>query len=177
MNGTTHLIGGIAALVVADKTGHIDAGAAHYALCAVGSIFPDLDAGASMFTRPTSWLPFGLGKKLSSHVVDGAAGFAGKVTKKVLGHRGLLHRPVFYIVTTALLTARGINHPLLKAFFIGIGAHLALDWLTKRSIPLLWPLPLNIALPKLLRVRTNSWAEHIVTIWLLIGLVAAWRGL
>jgi len=180
VNGVTHIIGGAAALAAADRLGVIDASATNYALAVFGSMFPDLDAGRAMITRPSRWLPFGLGKKISSHVVDGVAGMAGRATRRVLGHRGALHWPLSYAGAMGIwwiLMQRGYGNADVARYglpvLIGIGSHLFLDFLTRRSIPLFAPFSKKIiALPA--RVKTGGWAENVIAGLLSAGVAALW---
>ena len=179
MNGFTHIIGGATALLMANKYGYAELTAVNAALAAAGALFPDLDAGRALITKPSHWLPFGIGKKISSHVIDGAAGLVGKVTRKVLGHRGVLHYPLFYVALVGIMfiahrAGYVINTELCTVFFTGVASHLSLDWLTTRSIPLLAPLSKKIiALP--LRVKTGGALETVIGLMLCVAMIALWR--
>jgi len=179
MNGFTHLLGGATALLIANHYGYAELNAVNLTVVSLSALFPDLDAGASTFTRPTSWLPFGIGKKISSHVVDGAAGAVGWAARKTLGHRGILHYPLFYVTIAGIMfiaqrQGYEFSVEIARVFLAGAGSHLALDWLTTRSIPLLAPFSKRkIALP--LRVKTGGWLENLVSLALCAAMVALWR--
>ena len=179
MNGFTHLLGGATALLIANKYGYAELNTFNAVLVTAGALFPDLDAGRALITKPSHWLPFGIGKKISSHIIDGAAGAVGKVTRKVLGHRGILHYPLFYATLAGIIfivhrAGYAVSITICTVFFAGVASHLVLDWLTTRSIPLLAPLSKKIiALP--LRVKTGGALETVIGLMLCVAMIVLWR--
>jgi len=154
MMGSTHLLAGaVAALALGDPVS--PAGA----LCLLGSLAPDLDAGpramiANPFRLPLLNLPIQL---------------AAWAARRATGHRGWLHRaPALIAVWGLWYWMRG---PWL-GLAVGWSTHVALDMLTKRGIKLFgrkaW------RLPKPFRIRTGGRAEQwLVRPALLIALAAA----
>lgn len=154
MNGVTHLLAGAAlALWMPDAPAGV--------LCLVGSLAPDLDAGANA----TIANPFKL--KIFNAPLRALAWGARKTT----GHRGWLHRaPALLAVWAAWYVWRGAWLGLAA----GWSSHVALDMLTKRGIKLFggrtWGL-----LPRSFRILSGGTVER----WLMRpGLVAVmvWRG-
>lgn len=91
---------------------------------ALGGVLPDLDHRKSKVTQK-----FGL---------------FGFVSSRLFRHRGVLHTPVFYMVSSVILFLLVGQSNLLDFVIYGLLAgelsHLLLDALTPQGIPLLWPL-------------------------------------
>lgn len=193
MEGLTHVIGGLCAAEGAIILGLLPAGMETYAVVTVGALFPDLDAGQSLATRPSQLLPFRLGELVIFRPLDEAAGLLGRLTQRMLGHRGFLHYPLFYPALMGLWWFLTREWVLLPAFLarvipswetylriqpywrplaVGIYSHIVLDWLTTRSIAPLAPLTmwqLN-PIPKWARVSTGGKVEGLIALVLSAGL-------
>ena len=184
MQGITHIAGGLAAAILATKTGLIDGNVANYALTMLGATLPDLDAGEAIATKPSELLPFKLGALPIFRPLDAATGIVAKLCQAVLGHRGILHYPLTYVTLYGVwwiaaqwgrLPAWSAEvAPYLPAALVGIASHIALDWLTTRSIPLFAPLSFRlIALP--FRIKTGGILEGIFSLALCFAIFYLWR--
>lgn len=123
MTGVTHILGGIAAGIVASTLiGMEDVSAVGFTCVSIaGSLFPDIDlctSKAGSKAKPVSFL--------ISHT---------------FGHRTLFHSPLLYTVICILCNYYMPNlHPWIMAFTIGAASHLLLDMCNYKGIPLLYPL-------------------------------------
>ncbi|MDN4491952.1 metal-dependent hydrolase [Ureibacillus aquaedulcis] len=140
MNKPAHLMGGLTAGIAASKyiipivshnglvDGMVSIGAV---ICGalLGSLLPDIDHRNSY-----------IGRKLK---------IASFIISKTLGHRSVVHTPLVIFAFSALLFSfsNGLTGPvqdLSNSFVIGLSSgmwsHLLLDMMTKRGIPLLYPL-------------------------------------
>ena len=134
MNYKSHLyvgtIAGITAAMHGTKIG-IAEPALIYPLCigfsAVGSLVPDIDKSGSRISKKTPILSF-----LIEHLV---------------GHRGILHTPIFVILLIVLFNAIVSTYNLnnfiayiIQAFIVGYISHLLIDLFTPKGLMLLFPL-------------------------------------
>ena len=140
MNGFTHKVGGICSGVVTASLLNIQDPKAFGIVVvssAIGSLFPDIDEPNSTVgkkVKPVSWS-----------------------IKKIFGHRGIIHTPIFCALIVGLLYflhtkfapcwIAKINYeefPWMLYINIGIGigyiSHLFLDLLTPQGIMLLFPI-------------------------------------
>ena len=85
----------------------------------LGSLFPDSDA-------PTSTI----GDLITP---------ASAMIKSMVGHRGLLHTPIFYVGMYLALKYTGYLSIPALGFFLGVVIHLTQDLLTKGGIMILYP--------------------------------------
>ncbi|MDI7741067.1 metal-dependent hydrolase [Lysinibacillus fusiformis] len=140
MNKPAHLMGGFTAGIAAAKyiaptvteNGFVNGIAGIGAvLCGaiLGSLLPDIDHRQSY-----------IGRKLK---------IASFIISKTLGHRSVVHAPLVIFAFSALLYFFSIEltspyQAIAKYFVIGLSAgmwsHLFLDMMTRRGIPLLYPL-------------------------------------
>lgn len=140
MNKPAHLIGGLTAGIAASEyivpsvstngliDGIISTGVV---LCGAmfGSLLPDID-------HPNSYI----GRRLK---------VASMIISKTLGHRSVVHTPLIIFAFPTLLyffamKLTGAIHDLAIFYIIGLSAgmwsHLLLDMMTRRGIPLFYPL-------------------------------------
>lgn len=151
MMGKTHLAGGIAcgcAAAMAYPT--VGTKAAVIIMGAVGGLVPDIDHKNSKLSHKLPVLSW--------------------IARLFSGHRGLFHCPMFYAALYILIWLLPIQNLLVAAgingLFLGICSHLLLDACTVNGIPLLFPVSQkNI---HLLKIRTNSGAELLVRVALII---------
>lgn len=93
-------------------------------------------------------------------------GVAGHLSLFWLSHRGLTHTLLFAL-GVAVLAFYFTPESIRWAIIAGYSSHLVGDAITRRGIPLLWPLSGRpfFLLPRLLRISTGGWIERLV--WLL----------
>lgn len=140
MNKPAHLMGGLTAGIAANKyliqtvsqTGVFDGVVVMGSvICGalLGSLLPDIDHRNSY-----------IGRKLK---------IASFIISKTLGHRSVVHTPLVIFAFSALLFSfsggltgriQAILTPFLYGLSCGMWSHLLLDMMTKRGIPLLYPL-------------------------------------
>lgn len=94
-------------------------------------------------------------------------GVAGHLSLFWLSHRGLTHT---LLANVAIYVLSYVLIPGLAQWAVvgGYTSHLVADSLTRRGIPLFWPLtdrPIHL-LPRLMRISTGSWVETVL--WLLL---------
>jgi len=116
--------------------------------------------------------------------LDRMHGLAGKLVGPFcLGHRRLSHSLLgLGLFVLAVRTGAGWlaaawptridADAVAGAFALGMASHLLLDALTPLGVPILWPLPVKLALP-VCRVTTGSLAERYLVLPAL-ALAAAW---
>jgi membrane-bound metal-dependent hydrolase YbcI (DUF457 family) len=116
MRGVTHLAGGICAAAILSRSGDASSLIIDIAISSVAALAPD-------------WINVAV---------------PGLRIRGATGHRGFTH----WLLTAAITsTGMWMIRPQLEPFwFWGYLSHLALDMLTERGAPVLWPLPWQISL-------------------------------
>ena len=112
--------------------------------CIIGSLLPDIDSGKSMMSQHFLFLP--------------------KLIKKIFGHRGFIHSPLFIFALYYLLShSTNLQVQQLGAgLAIGMISHLVLDLFTKMGIPIFFPIwTKKISFSSM---KTGSKAEPIVAL-------------
>lgn len=112
MMGTTHLFAAVTAssFVLGPETSIM-------AISALGGLMPDIDSPHSAVGRKLPIIP--------------------EVVNLFFGHRTITHSLLGVWGTGFLVNL--INPVWTKAWLVGYGSHLLLDFLTASGIPLLWP--------------------------------------
>lgn len=131
MTGKTHLLGGVLAGVCASTyMGYSDQLLNVIALMTVGGVgglFPDIDTPTSKMgskVKPLSW-----------------------ALSKTVGHRGMFHAPLLYVVLGVVLwRMEPIIRVLGLVFLAGCMSHLILDAMNVQGIPILWPVKSRLSL-------------------------------
>jgi len=122
MQGTTHIIGGVAVGMLCASALGLQGAAFVGAIgvATVGSLFPDIDTKTSR-----------MGSKVKPVSV---------VISKAFGHRTLFHSPILY-VTMYLMGLHWLPQykEVLDCFIAGVVSHLFLDMLNVKGIPLFYP--------------------------------------
>ncbi|MBI2877577.1 MAG: metal-dependent hydrolase [Candidatus Tectomicrobia bacterium] len=114
----------------------------------LGGLVPDIDANESRIRQITH--------------TNRRSGCLGLLVSWLMpAHRGLTHEPMVVLLLAAL--ALWLRHLLLWAFALGYAFHLLSDALTRFGIPLLGRWRLHL-LPKPFRIKTGSWAEHLISV-------------
>ena len=135
----------------------------------IGGITPDID-------QPTAplWRNLPVGK------------YIGKLFDKMLGGHRFITHSILGLVLFGFLSHLLLSflHPILGsininvvwwAFMIGMVSHLAMDTITKESVPWLLPIPYKFGFPpiKSWRITTGSWVESYI-IFPGIIIIAIW---
>lgn len=185
--GTTHSTSGATvwlagcaaahALNIGPSLWHVAAGAV---VCAGAALVPDIDHHSSRITRAAGVLTLGLSWVmgwLSARVY--AATKTSRDRSNRNGHRALTHTGLFAVaagllIAVAFLAAGLWWAPLAGGWWLGIPvavgclAHDLGDACTRSGCPILWPAVIGgqrwypVGLPRLLRIRTNTWPEHLL---------------
>ena len=121
-------------------------------VCAVGSIFPDIDIKNST-----------IGKKLK---------ISGTIMRTLLSHRSITHTPLFGALTAWLLyllyEKYGMPIYIVNAWILGYLIHLLQDTFTKKGIK--WFFPIYNKSISLLKMRSSSkWGYFISLILYFVG--------
>ena len=151
MTYKTHILGGILAGLVASRMGLAEGIVNESVIVGVStfaSLIPDIDTK---------------GSKISN-----IAKLTSKVVTSISGPRGIFHTPILYIVIAFLLN-NVLPQTVVIGFLAGVLAHIALDMLNSKGVPIFYPLvtkKISIA-----RIRTRGAGENFVRI-VLMGLIA-----
>lgn len=158
MIGRTHLAAGFCTGVAISAAAALSMGETVLVTTGamVGSLFPDIDQKHSMISQ--------------------AVKPVGTVVSTVLGHRKLLHDPVFYIV---VLVAMYFLVPQCNfgtvAIAAGIFSHLLLDSLNAKGVPLLYLLKHGKWRLRLAKIKTGGFLDKTLGACLTcVGWVLVW---
>ena len=89
MTAPTHILTGLASVVVAGRIGGLTPDAVSLLAFIVGTLAPDIDGNGSI-TRPGTILRGLLGRELGG-VLDAAFELISAVIRTLFGHRGFIH--------------------------------------------------------------------------------------
>lgn len=151
MTYRTHIVGGVlASLLVTKAYGQM--GVLDFVIASgVGgfcSMIPDIDHEGSKLGRRIPKIS----KALSNH----------------LGHRGLTHAPIIYILAYVFMRNQGLYISIALGFLVGALSHLLLDMFNSMGVPLF--LPVSKQRFRVARIRTRSKGESIfckvLMVWL-----------
>jgi|GEM_PF-5542532 len=193
MQGSSHILTGVASGLVLARMIQLPAGAVIPALtiCGMAALAPDIDepgstisqhlpsvvavsSGAAWITRSPTFAQR-WEHSIEGMLLAGAGYLLGlaipRVIKRMWSHRGITHHPFVAIalVVLAYLVA-GIFDSVVPLFAaVGWSAHLIGDGMTKRGLPGPWHQRIWV-LPHYLRFRTGTSGEAIsVALW--VGVV------
>lgn len=123
----------------------------------VGSLAPDIDEEESSIAKSGNLFSVVLPRSFAA-VLNGLTQAISLLLKKLLGHRGLTHWPIFALVGIGF----SINYqiPWLFWFSLGYLMHVLADACTVSGVPLL--APLSFENRSLLALRTGSAAEKFI---------------
>jgi len=150
MRGTTHMAGGVAAVLACTLVTKQPLSSPLILLAsaagAAGSLLPDIDHPNSKITNKAK--PVGV------------------ILSFIFSHRGLFHAPALYLLLLALWCVLAPEVLLFygNMFFLGIFSHLTLDALNAGGIPVFFPFETKRR--RLLNLRTGGFVE----VFLRIGL-------
>lgn len=147
MRGTTHLVGGALAALLAQKIGLLEPGLLPIAAAALGSLLPDIDHPHSL-----------IGKRMRP---------VSDIISLVVGHRGITHSLVAIALMSAWIAYMGASGSLVTAIAIGYLSHLLLDAMTPAGLPLLWPQR------RVFRIRTGITTGGVMEMGFMAGMAVA----
>lgn len=136
MNGSTHMIIGLAASAAASDWVGSTPDSPEILAVLIGSLAPDID-GRGSITRPGRYVKAGIGETAAG-MIDSVLKKCSSTIQSVLGHRGMLHAPFF----SALICSFGAftGNAWIVWFGWGYFSHLAADYFTQRGIPVFGPI-------------------------------------
>ena len=155
MTAPTHIVTGLATVVVVGRVTGVTPDAVSLMAVIFGSLAPDID-GTGVITRPGTILRQLIGRG-PANLLDAVFEFIAAAVHFFFGHRGFIHSPLLAFGIFGL--GGYLGKPWLEWFGIGYAAHLLGDAMTTGGIPLLCPdIPTNetIALPSEKRLK---WPE------------------
>jgi membrane-bound metal-dependent hydrolase YbcI (DUF457 family) len=126
----------------------------------VGALLPDIDHPQALLAN---WKPAGRGGPFGLWRLIRPLFIPSMMVRETLGHRGAMHS---VIVGVTLCTA--VEYLAILAGAPGVGralawgyaAHLLADMLTRRGVPLAWPISRRrVAFPRPVTVRTGGFGE------------------
>ena len=136
MTAPTHILTGLASVVIAGRVGGLTPDAVSLLAFIVGTLAPDIDGNGSI-TRPGTILRGLLGREIGG-VLDAIFELISAIVRTTFGHRGFIHSP---LVTLCII---GSGHYWDMAWLMwfggGYAAHLLGDALTAGGIPVWSPL-------------------------------------
>src|SRR5688572_16604977 len=126
----------------------------------VGALLPDIDHPQALLAQ---WKPAGRGGPFGLWRLVRPLVLPSLMVREALGHRGAMHSILAGVAVCAaveyvaiLLGAPGLG----GALGWGYAAHLVADMLTRRGVPLLWPLTRRrLSFPRPITVRTGGFGE------------------
>lgn len=162
MQGITHLKLGIASGALIGYMSPIDmpASIAIGAGCIIGSILPDIDTKQSIASN-----------KLK---------VTGFIARHTVGHRGVIHTPIFGIVLSILVLLITMITPIPWQFslglFIGYTLHLLQDSFTKRGI--MWGFPVSKKYFAIYRIKSgkSNLIENLISLVIFLCLLMIMYG-
>ena len=165
MQGKTHVALALAGALV---IGPPPLQAAAWAGLLIGSLAPDLDGGGHIAYAGSNFLPR-IVPKLVRDLVDAVGVGISAMVRKLLGHRGALHWPIWGLMLWML--GYNIDVAWLQWFGFGFMAHILGDALTVSGVPLFGPIWRKDI--SFFPMRTGSVLESLVGvgIWAFVG----WR--
>ena len=161
MTAPTHIITGLATVVVLGHVSGVTPGPVALLAFIVGTLAPDID-GQGVITRPGRILRRFLGRGIGN-VLDAVFELISAVVNALFGHRGFVHSPLL----AACITGLGVYlaQSWLVWFGFGYAAHLLGDAMTAGGIPV-WS-PVSSKRVSLSSMRTGSRKESVLAVLLL----------
>jgi inner membrane protein len=162
MTAPTHIVTGLATVVVVGLVTGMTPDAVSLMAIVFGSLAPDID-GTGVITRPGTILRQLIGRG-PANLLDAVFEFISAVVNLLFGHRGFIHSPLLAFSIFGL--GGYLSKPWLEWFGIGYATHLLGDALTVGGIPI-WS-PFSSQRVSLSDMRTGSRAEYAVAVGLLL---------
>jgi membrane-bound metal-dependent hydrolase YbcI (DUF457 family) len=162
MMAPTHILTGLASIVVVGRVGGPTPNAVDLAAFMVGSLAPDID-GQGVITKPGTILRRYLGRELAN-ILDAVGQLISCTIRSIFGHRGFIHSPL--IALSIVTLGVYLNWPWLMWFGGGYASHLLGDALTAGGIPV-WS-PISSKRVSLSGMKTGSRTEAVLAGVLLV---------
>ena len=162
MTAPTHIVTGLATVVVVGRVTGVTPDAVSLMAVIFGSLAPDID-GTGVITRPGTILRQLIGRG-PANLLDAVFEFIAAAVHFFFGHRGFIHSPLLAFGIFGL--GGYLGKPWLEWFGIGYAAHLLGDAMTTGGIPL-WN-PFSSKRASLSDMRTGSRTEYAVAVGLLL---------
>ena len=132
------------------------------AAVSIGALLPDIDHPQALLAQ---WKPAGRGGPLGLWRFVRPLVLPALVVRETFGHRGAMHSVAAGVVVCTVVeyVAQLVGVPSFGAALAwGYAAHLLADMLTRRGVPLLWPLTRRrVSFPRPVTVRTGGFGEAI----------------
>ena len=162
MTAPTHILTGLASLIVVGRVGGPTPDAVSLLAFIVGTLAPDID-GQGVITRPGTILRQLLGREFA-HVLNAIFQFISATIRTMFCHRGFIHSPL--IALCLIASAVYLGWVWLMWFGGGYAAHLLGDALTVGGIPV-WS-PVSSRRISLSSMKTGSGTEYVLAGVLLV---------
>jgi inner membrane protein len=170
MTAPTHIVTGLATVVVVGLVTGMTPDAVSLMAIVFGSLAPDID-GTGVITRPGTILRQLIGRG-PANLLDAVFEFISAVVNLLFGHRGFIHSPLLAFSIFGL--GGYLSKPWLEWFGIGYATHLLGDALTVGGIPI-WS-PFSSRRVSLSDMRTGSRQEYVfAVVMLMLTCVFGWR--
>jgi inner membrane protein len=170
MTAPTHIVTGLATVVVVGRVTGVTPDAVSLMAIVFGSLAPDID-GTGVITRPGTILRQLIGRG-PANLLDAVFEFISAVVNLLFGHRGFIHSPLLAFSIFGL--GGYLSKPWLEWFGIGYATHLLGDALTVGGIPI-WS-PFSSRRVSLSDMRTGSRQEYVfAVVMLMLTCVFGWR--
>jgi inner membrane protein len=162
MTAPTHVLSGLAVVVVVGRLFGVTPNALGLLSLIVGSLAPDID-GKGSITRPGKIFNVFLGFRLA-RFVDNIFQFIAKVIGFIFGHRGFIHAPLLGILFIAI--GLFFHQTWIVWFGVGYLSHLLGDFFTPAGIPI-WS-PISFRKFSIGNIRVGSRHELILALGILV---------
>ena len=172
MTGGTHALAAVAAVLAVDQLLNLSSHAPGpepaglvlvLGVAVVGGWLPDIDSDMSQIRQATG---------TTTRTILGRV-FGWGIRAATGGHRGATHSLLALAAMVALVLVLPVwlGWPLA----LGYASHLLADQITPAGLPLLWPLPDRVRLPRPLTIRTGSMFEYLFAVGLGILIWSIWQ--
>ena len=162
MTAPTHILTGLASVVVVGRVSGLTPDAVSLLAFIVGSLAPDID-GQGVITRPGTILRRFFGPVLAT-LLDGIGQLLSATIRTIFGHRGFIHSPLIALSIVAI--GAHLDWAWLMWFGGGFASHLLGDALTAGGIPV-WS-PISSTRVSLSGMKTGSRTEGVLAGVLLV---------
>jgi inner membrane protein len=139
MEGKTHVVGGIAAGLLAQSLLNTGDTGLFLGACAAGALLPDICHPQSKIGRKLPILSF--------------------LVSKTFGHRTFTHSLLFVALLIAASSFLNLPISFERGIIVGVASHLLLDAMTKDGIQFLYPIHIRIRFP--ITIRTGGFWEYV----------------
>ena len=162
MTAPTHILTGLASVVVVGRGSGLTPDAVSLLAFIVGSLAPDID-GQGVITKPGTILRRFFGRGMAT-LLDAIGQLLSASARTIFGHRGFMHSPLVALCIIGMGVYSGCVW--LTWFGGGYASHLLGDVLTAGGIPI-WS-PISSRRVSLSGMKTGSRTERVVAGLLLV---------